>query len=55
MLSVEAIFGAPGQRLHIRHDSGESAEPYVAGALFAIRSVGRPVGVHRGLDSVMTW
>jgi 4-hydroxy-tetrahydrodipicolinate reductase len=55
VLSVEAIFGAPGQRLHIRHDSGESAEPYVDGALLAIREVGRLVGVHRGLDSVMTW
>jgi 4-hydroxy-tetrahydrodipicolinate reductase len=55
VLSVEAIFGAPGQRLHIRHDSGESAEPYVDGALLAIREVGKLVGVHRGLDSVMTW
>lgn len=55
VLSVEAIFGAPGQRLHIRHDSGESAEPYVDGALLAIREVGRLVGVHRGLDTVMTW
>lgn len=55
VLSVEAIFGAPGQRLHIRHDSGESAEPYVDGALLAIREVGRLVGVHRGLDTVMQW
>ena len=30
-----------------------SAEPYVNGALMAIRKVGTLVGVHRGLDKVM--
>ncbi len=49
----EAIFGAHGQRLHIRHESGESAEPYVGGALLAIRRVHTLTGVHRGLDTVM--
>lgn len=53
VLSVEALFGAPGQRLSIRHDAGESARPYVGGALLAIRKVDALVGVHRGLDSVM--
>ena len=52
-LSVEAVFGAPDQRLQIRHDSGSSAEPYVDGALLAIRAVRGRIGVTRGLDRVM--
>jgi 4-hydroxy-tetrahydrodipicolinate reductase len=55
VIGVEAIFGAHGQRLHIRHESGESAEPYVGGALLAVRRVHTlPAGVSRGLDRVMT-
>jgi 4-hydroxy-tetrahydrodipicolinate reductase len=54
VIGVEAIFGAHGQRLHIRHESGESAEPYVGGALLAIRRVHTLTGVRRGLDTVMT-
>ena len=53
VIGIEAIFGAKGQRLHIRHDSGESAEPYVGGALLAIRNVHTLTGVQRGLDCVM--
>jgi 4-hydroxy-tetrahydrodipicolinate reductase len=53
MISVEAIFGGRGERLQIRHDSGESAEPYVGGALLAIRRVHTLAGVQRGLDRVM--
>ena len=53
VISLEAIFGLPDQRLTLRFDSGASAEPYVAGALMAIRNVGRLTGLHRGLDSVM--
>jgi 4-hydroxy-tetrahydrodipicolinate reductase len=52
-LSVEAVFGAPDQRLQIRHDSGNSAEPYVDGALLAIRAVRGRIGLTRGLDRVM--
>jgi len=53
VLGIEAIFGAQDQRLHIKHDAGASAEPYVDGALLAIRRVHTLAGVHRGLDSVM--
>jgi 4-hydroxy-tetrahydrodipicolinate reductase len=53
VISLEAVFGLPDQRLTLRFDSGPSAEPYVAGALLAIRNVGRLTGLHRGLDSVM--
>lgn len=52
-LSVEAVFGAADQRLQIRHDSGTSAEPYVDGALLAIRAVRGRIGLTRGLDRVM--
>lgn len=53
IISLDAIFGMPDQKLILRHESGSSAEPYVNGALLAIRKVGNLVGVHRGLDSVM--
>jgi len=53
LISAEAIFGMDEQRLTIRHDSGNSAKPYVEGALIAIRKVHTLVGVHRGLDSVL--
>jgi len=53
VISVDAIFGMPDQKLIIRHESGTSAEPYVDGALLAIRKVSELVGVHRGLDQVM--
>jgi 4-hydroxy-tetrahydrodipicolinate reductase len=52
-LSTEIIFGMPDQRLILRHETGSSAEPYVDGALLAIRRVGTLIGVHRGLDAVL--
>jgi 4-hydroxy-tetrahydrodipicolinate reductase len=52
-ISAEIIFGMPDQRLTIRHDSGNSAEPYIYGALLAIRKVSSFVGLRRGLDSVL--
>jgi 4-hydroxy-tetrahydrodipicolinate reductase len=54
VLSCEAVFGAPDERLIIRHDAGASALPYVAGTLLAARRVGEQVGLRRGLDSLMT-
>ena len=53
VISAEVIFGMPDQRLTIRHDAGNTARPYVDGALLAIRKVSTLVGVRRGLDSVM--
>jgi 4-hydroxy-tetrahydrodipicolinate reductase len=52
-ISAEIIFGLPGQQLTIRHDSGNSAQPYVGGALIAIRQVSSFIGLRRGLDSVL--
>jgi 4-hydroxy-tetrahydrodipicolinate reductase len=54
VLACEAIFGAPDERLTIRHDAGSSATPYVAGTLLAVRRVGEQVGLRRGLDSLLT-
>lgn len=53
VLGIEAVFGMADQRLHLRHEAGSGAEPYVDGALLAIREVGRLHGVVRGLDRVM--
>jgi 4-hydroxy-tetrahydrodipicolinate reductase len=53
VLSCEAHFGLPDERLVIRHDAGSSAAPYVAGTLLAIRRVAEAPGLRRGLDSLM--
>lgn len=52
-ISAEIIFGMPDQRLALRMDAGSSAQPYVDGALLAIRKVQSFVGLRRGLDTVM--
>ncbi len=52
-ISAEVIFAMPDQRLSIRHDSGSSAQPYIDGALLAIRKINTLVGLHRGLDKVL--
>jgi len=52
-ISVEIVFGMPDQKLTLRHDSGTSAQPYVDGALLAIRKVNLLVGLQRGLDAVL--
>ena len=52
-VSTEAVFGAEGERLSLRHDAGESAAPYVAGTLLAIREVPGRVGLTRGLDRLL--
>jgi 4-hydroxy-tetrahydrodipicolinate reductase len=53
VLSCEAVFGLPDERLVIRHDAGSSAAPYVAGTLLAARKVSGFVGLKRGLDHVL--
>ncbi len=52
-VSTEVVFAAPGERLSLRHDAGESAAPYVAGTLLAIRAVQGHVGLTRGLDQLL--
>jgi 4-hydroxy-tetrahydrodipicolinate reductase len=53
VVSTEIVFAAPGERLVLRHDPGESPEPYVAGTLHAVRAVGGRVGLTRGLDVLL--
>ena len=53
VIAAEAIFGMPDQKLVIRHEAGSSAQPYVDGALLAIRQVGTLTGLNRGLDTIM--
>ena len=55
VIGLEVVFGLPDERLHLRHESGSGAGPYVPGALLAIRKVGGLVGLHRGLDQVIDW
>jgi 4-hydroxy-tetrahydrodipicolinate reductase len=52
-VSTEVIFGLPEERLVIRHEAGASAQPYVAGALLAVRAVGDVDGLVRGLDTLL--
>jgi 4-hydroxy-tetrahydrodipicolinate reductase len=53
VVSTEVVFAAPGERLTIRHDAGETPAPYVAGTLLAIRAVVGRTGLTRGLDRLL--
>ena len=53
VISVEAIFGLPEERLSIRHDAGSSAQPYVGGTLLAAKEAPERIGLIRGLDTLL--
>ena len=53
VVSTEVVFAAPGERLTLRHDAGDTPEPYVAGTLLAVRAVASRIGVTRGLDQLL--
>lgn len=53
LVAAEVVFGAQGERLTIRHEAGETPEPYVAGTLLAVRAVTGRTGVTRGLDRLL--
>ncbi len=53
VIALETIFGLEDEKLIIKHEAGASAQPYVGGALLAIRKVHTFTGLKRGLDSVM--
>jgi 4-hydroxy-tetrahydrodipicolinate reductase len=53
VVSTEVVFAAPGERLTLRHDAGDTPAPYVAGTLLAIRAVPELVGLTRGLDRLL--
>jgi 4-hydroxy-tetrahydrodipicolinate reductase len=50
--SSEAVFGLPGERLSIRHDSISYA-PYVEGTLLAVRKVSTMKGLVRGMSNLL--
>lgn len=52
-IGAEVLFGKAGERLSIRYDGGPGAEPYIAGALLAVRRVPAWVGLRRGLDRLL--
>lgn len=53
VISTDVVFGGESERLSIRYDAGESAAPYIAGTLLAIRAVVGRVGLTRGLDQLL--
>jgi 4-hydroxy-tetrahydrodipicolinate reductase len=53
VVTTETVFGGAGERLVMRHDPGESPEPYVAGTLLAIWKAADVPGVRRELDLLL--
>jgi 4-hydroxy-tetrahydrodipicolinate reductase len=53
VVSTEVVFGAPDERLTIRHDAGATPAPYVAGTLLAARRAPALTGLTRGLDTLL--
>jgi 4-hydroxy-tetrahydrodipicolinate reductase len=53
VVTTEIVFGGAGEQLVMRHDPGETPDPYVGGTLLAIRKVADVPGVRRGLDSLL--
>lgn len=53
VIALENIFGMEDEKLILKHEAGNSAKPYVRGALLAIRKVDTFTGLKRGLDNVM--
>lgn len=53
VVSTEVVFARADERLTIRHDAGETPEPYVEGTLLAVRKVPELVGLTRGLDALL--
>ena len=51
--AIETIFGLPGEKLSLRHEVGDSAVPFVEGALMGIRKVRDFVGLKQGMESVL--
>jgi 4-hydroxy-tetrahydrodipicolinate reductase len=53
VFAFEVLFGLSNERLTLRHEAGNSADPYVQGTLLAARKVSSFIGLKRGLDQVM--
>ena len=50
--AIQAVFGATGERIELRHESTSYA-PYVAGTLLAARKVQSFTGLRRGMSELM--
>ena len=50
--AVQAVFGAVGERIELRHESTSYA-PYVAGTLLAARKVKGWIGLKRGMSTLL--
>ena len=50
VVTTEIVFSGTGERLIMRHDPGESPDPYVAGTLLAIRRAADVPGVAAELE-----
>lgn len=50
--AVQAVFGAAGERIELRHESTSYA-PYVAGTLLAARQVRSFTGLRRGMSELL--
>jgi 4-hydroxy-tetrahydrodipicolinate reductase len=53
VIAFETLFGLPDERLTIRHDAGNGADPYVGGTLLATQRVMEVTGLVRGLDQLL--
>ena len=53
VVSTEIVFASAGERLSLRHDAGDTPEPYIEGTLVAVRAVPGRVGLTRGLDQLL--
>jgi 4-hydroxy-tetrahydrodipicolinate reductase len=53
VVGTDIIFGGTGERLIMRHDAGESANPYTCGTSLAIRRVAETPGGRLGLASLL--
>jgi 4-hydroxy-tetrahydrodipicolinate reductase len=50
--AVQAVFGATGERVELRHESTSYA-PYVTGTLMAARKVSSFRGLKRGMSTLL--
>jgi 4-hydroxy-tetrahydrodipicolinate reductase len=53
VITTEIVFAGAGERLVMRHDPGQSPDPYVDGTLLAVRRVAEVPGVRRGLGTLL--
>jgi len=53
VLSTEVVLSTDDEHLLLRHDAGASADPYLSGALTAIRRAPSVHGLIRGMDRLL--